>query len=206
MSHTSQSTSKSGFDPTSVGIGIALGFIGVVFLIMAVETAFDMIGITLRLIASLYIAGSVATFWCARLWEDGLTRDEFMLLIIWPREIRKIMKAGLKQGFGALGVADDDSDTWIKNESVSQLVGALFTLVALAIAVPLFVNSVTAAIGSVIMLLVYLHIVGAAAYFWMAGFHKKPLSGGTFMETALWEIDLFKDLWAKAKQQNNPAV
>ena len=206
MSHTSQSQSKSGFQPLATFVGAVLGLVGLVCAGKALWTALDIVGNALLIVLALYIAGSVATFWFARLWEDGLTANELVMLVIWPREIRNIMNAGLKDGFSNLAIDDDDSEVWIENESLAQVVGVLFSIVALLIAVPIFIEAFVGALGSVLMLLVYLHIAGAAVYFWLAGFHKKPLSGSTFVEVAFWEIDLFRDLWNKAKQQNNPTV
>lgn len=206
MSHTSQSQSKSGVQPVAVFVGVVLSLVGLACAGKALWSAFDIVGSALLIVLSLYIAGSVATFWFARLWEDGLTVNELIMLVVWPREIRNIMKAGVKNGFSSLAIDDDDSDVWIENENLAQVVGVVFSIFALLLAVPLFIEAFVGALGSVLMLLVYLHITGAAVYFWMAGFHKKPLSGGTFVETALWEVDLFRDLWAKAKQQNNPAA
>jgi hypothetical protein len=203
------STQSSQSTLISKAIGIALAVAAVICLYIGVKHTFGIVGNLVLVVVSLYILGGIATFWFGRLWEDGLTKKEFGLLLAWPLEIRSILKTrSVTQGFGALHInsSDDDSDVLVKSERLSQLVGVGITVLGLLIAVPLFIGATMDIIGSIVLLLVFAQIIGMAGYFWLAGFHKRQPSFDMLTDTVAWEIDLAKKVWKKAKRQNAAAT
>jgi len=200
---TSQSQSK--VSSGSALLGGLLTLWGLACAYRAVMGTLGIVGNVLLVIGALYIIGAVATFWLARYWEDGITADEALGLVKWPLSIRAILKAdNLKSGFAGLGIADDSSEVLIADEGIAKLIGAIVSAIALLIAVPMFVGATVGAVGGILVVLVYLHFVGMAAYFWLMDFHKRPFSGGMIVELLIWEFDMFRDLWTRVK--NGPAT
>jgi hypothetical protein len=188
------------------GIGATL-VVGVPLALIGIAQVLDVIGGLVWLLVAGYVVGLMVQYWTAKSYRDGLTAGELMAALVWPVDMLRTIRAGVKSQSAQPNAAaghNNPADALIP-EGLALWGGIGLTVF---VGIPMVfwgIFSVLDLLGSLVWLAVVVYVVGLMVQYWISQAYRDGLTKGEILETLVWPVATIKSIREGVKARLNAA-